>query len=81
MTQPAVPGTVNWSNVATVGSAAVLIATQAIATAVAAGWALAGLLNLGDLGEYGLMTIFGLIGAYASIAYFRKAAKAEPLRH
>lgn len=81
MTQPAVPGSVNWTNVLTVGSAAILIATQAIATAVAAGWAVAGLFNLGDIGEYGLMGLFCLIAAYASVAYFRRAAKAEPLRH
>ncbi|MFG1393404.1 hypothetical protein [Xanthobacter agilis] len=81
MTRPAVPGTVNWSNVLTVASAAVLIATQAIATAVAAGWALAGLLNLGDMGEYGLMALFSLVGIYASFAYLRVASRAEPLRH
>lgn len=81
MTQPAVPGSVNWSNVLTVSSATVLVATQAIATAAAAGWAAAGLFNLGDIGEYGLMTLFGLAGVYVSVAYFRKAAKAEPLRH
>lgn len=81
MTQAPVPGSTNWSNVLTVGSATILIATQAIATAIAAGWALAGLLNLGDLGEYALMALFGLIGIYASIAYLRKAARMEPLRH
>ncbi|WP_454917827.1 hypothetical protein [Xanthobacter sediminis] len=81
MAQPAVPGSVNWSNVLTVGSAAILIATQAIATAVAAGWAVAGLFKLGDIGEYGLMAVFGLAGIYASVTYFRTAAKAEPLRH
>ncbi|MFG1480217.1 hypothetical protein V5F53_16415 [Xanthobacter sp. V4C-4] len=80
MTQPAGSGAINWNNVLTVGSAAILIATQAVATAVAAGWAVAGLLNLGDLGEYGLMALFGLVGVYGSVAYFRKAAKAEPLR-
>ncbi|MFG1418810.1 hypothetical protein V5F38_11645 [Xanthobacter sp. V0B-10] len=81
MTRPAAPGSVNWSNMLTVGSAAILIATQAIATAVAAGWALAGLFNMGDLGEYALMAIFGLVGVYASIAYFRKATRNEPLHH
>jgi len=81
MAQTAVPGTVNWSNVLTVGSAAVIIATEAIATGVAAGWAVAGLFNLGDAGEYGLMALFGALGIYASIRYFRTAAKQEPLRH
>ncbi|MFG1294325.1 MULTISPECIES: hypothetical protein [Xanthobacter] len=81
MTQPAVPGSVNWTNVLTVGSAAILIATQAIATAIAAGWAVAGLFSLGDVGEYALMGLFALLGIYVSVLYFRRAAKAEPLRH
>lgn len=74
-------GAVNWSNVLTVSSASLIIATEALAVALAAGWALAGLFNLGDIGEYGLMAIFSAAALYVCVAYFRKAAKAEPLRH
>lgn len=61
----------------TVVSATTLVATQAIATAIAAGWALAGLMHLGDVGEYVLMALFGLLGIYISVKYFRRAYQVE----
>lgn len=61
----------------TVVSATTLVATQAIATAIAAGWALAGLMHLGDIGEYALMVLFGLVGLYISVKYFRRAHAVE----
>ncbi|ABS65449.1 hypothetical protein [Xanthobacter versatilis] len=64
-------------NLFTVLSATALIATEAFATAVAAGWALAGLLNLGDVGEYALMGLFSLAAAYVSFVYFRRAVRVE----
>ncbi|MGR7995615.1 MULTISPECIES: hypothetical protein [unclassified Xanthobacter] len=78
--QPAPRGSVHWDNLLTVGSATILIATEALATAVAAAWALAGLFNLGEIGEYALMVVFGVVALYGSLAYFRKASAAEPLR-
>lgn len=74
-------GRMRWDNVTTVLSAAIIIATEAIATAVAAGWAIAGLFNLGDLGEYALMAVFGALALYVSYLYARKAAQAEPLTY
>lgn len=71
-------GRVLWTHVVSVISATVLVGTQAIATAVAAGWAVAGLFNLGDVGEYALMALFGALAIYGSVAYLRKAAKIEP---
>jgi len=68
-----------WNNVVTVVSATILVGTEAVATGVAAGWALGGLFRLGDAGEYGLMAIFGLVGAYATWLYYRKAVQAEPI--
>ena len=61
----------------TVVSATTLVATQAVATAIAAGWALAGLMHLGDIGEYGLMVLFGLAAIYISVKYFRRAYAIE----
>lgn len=61
----------------TVASAATLVATEAVATAVAAGWALAGLFHLGDIGEYALMALFTAVALYASWIYLRKASAAE----
>ncbi|MCL8381343.1 MULTISPECIES: hypothetical protein [Xanthobacter] len=61
----------------TVVSATTLVATQAIATAIAAGWALAGLMHLGDIGEYALMALFSLAALYISVKYFRRAHAVE----
>lgn len=61
----------------TVASATALIATEAFATAIAAGWALAGLMHLGDIGEYGLMALFSLVALYISVKYFRRAYAVE----
>lgn len=61
----------------TVLSATALVGTEAVATAVAAGWALAGLANLGDVGEYALMALFSVVAVYVSVAYFRRAYRVE----
>lgn len=61
----------------TVVSATTLIGTEALATALAAAWALAGLTNLGDIGEYALMTLFGAGALYVIYAYFRRAYRVE----
>ncbi len=74
-------GQVNWGHVLTVTSATILVLTEILAVAIAAGWAISGLLNLGDIGEYGLMGLFSILALYASALYFRKAAQAEPLRY
>ncbi|MDI4665177.1 hypothetical protein K9U40_12675 [Xanthobacter autotrophicus] len=70
-------GTRGGGRFVTVASATALIATEAFATAVAAGWALAGLLNLGDAGEYALMGLFSLAAAYVTYTYFRRARRVE----
>lgn len=62
-------------------SATILVATQAITIAVAAGWAMGGLFRLGDIGEYGLMGVFGLLAVYVSVLYVRKAIVAETNTH
>lgn len=64
-------------NIVTVMSATVLIATEAFATAIAAAWALAGLTNLGDIGEYALMLLFSAAALYVTVTYFRKAYLVE----
>lgn len=73
-------GKLRWDNVMTVMSAAVIIATEAFATAIAAAWAIGGLFGLGDIGEYGLMALLSLAAAYVTLLYIRKASEAEPLR-
>ncbi|WP_127090966.1 hypothetical protein [Aquabacter cavernae] len=61
----------------TVVSATVFVGIQAIATGIAAGWAIAGLFNLGDAGEYVLMALFAVPALYATYRYGRSAAKTE----
>ncbi|MEP9354934.1 hypothetical protein ABLE93_15200 [Xanthobacter sp. KR7-65] len=64
-------------NLLTVASATALIATEAFATAAAAGWALAGLFHLGDIGEWGLIGLFSLLALYITVVYARRAYRVE----
>lgn len=70
---------INWLNLSTVASAAVLIGTMAFALAYATGWALGGLLGLGDYGAYFFEGVFLLIATAALLAFIRLAVKAEPI--
>lgn len=65
------------SRLLTVVSATILIATEALATAVAAGWALAGLFDLGKVGQYAFMAVFSACAIYATVAYLRRASAVE----
>lgn len=64
-------------NLLTIISATLFVGVQAVAVAVAAGWAVAGLFNLGDIGEYGLMVIFAVPALYATFRYGQSAARTE----
>jgi len=64
-------------NMLTVVSATLFVGLQCVATAIAAGWAVAGLMNLGNIGEYALMALFSIAALYATLRYGQKAAKAE----
>lgn len=70
---------INWLNLSTVGSAVVLIGCMAVALAYATGWALGGLLGLGDYGAYFFEGVFLLMAAVGLIAFVRSALKAEPI--
>ncbi|MBB3809318.1 hypothetical protein [Pseudochelatococcus contaminans] len=61
----------------TVVSAIVLVAAEFFALALAAGWAIAGLLELGQLFEYIFMVAFGLLAAWATIRFARSAWRLE----
>lgn len=65
------------ANKLTVASATLFVALEALATALAAGWAVAGLFGLGDIGEYVLMGLFSLVAFYGTYRYGRMAAIAE----
>jgi hypothetical protein len=70
----------NWRNLVTVLSVLILIGAEVFGLAVAAGWALAGLFELGDVVSYALMALFSLFGAYAMLVLWRRAVQVEPIR-
>lgn len=66
-------------NLVTVLSLMILIGTEVFAVAVAAGWAIAGLLELGEVVGYALMALFSLGGLYIMAQLWRRATAIEPI--
>ncbi len=73
-------GDINTTNLLTLISVGVLVGTEIFGVALAAGWAIAGLFDLGQTIGYVLMGVFGVIGAYALYRFMQLAARVEPLR-
>ena len=69
----------NTGNLLTVVSVVVLVGAEVFGIAIAAGWAVAGLFELGDAIGYALMAIFSLLGLYAMLVLWRRAVEVEPL--
>jgi 2-methylisocitrate lyase-like PEP mutase family enzyme len=69
---------INWLNVNTVLSAAVLIGAEVFGAAYAGGWAIAMLLGLGDYGILGLRVLFFVAGLAVMISFIRQAQRVEP---
>jgi hypothetical protein len=67
-------------NLITVVSVLILIGTEVFGVALAGGWALAGLFELGDTFAYILMGLFSLLGLYAMVGLWRNAIAIEPIR-
>ena len=80
----AAKGTINTRNLLTIVSVGILVGTEIIGVALAAGWAIAGLLQLGDsfgrTVEFSLMGIFVAAGAYALYRFMKRAVLVEPIR-
>jgi hypothetical protein len=70
---------INWSNLVTIASAAILIGVEVIGIGIATGWALAALFGLSKTVEAVLMGIFALGAAYFTWSFVRNAAKIEPI--
>jgi len=66
-------------NILTVVSAVVFVATQVLGVAIAAGWAIAGLFELGNTIGYALMVIFSGAGIYMIRGFWKQATACEPL--
>ena len=69
---------INWLNVNTVLSAAVLIGAEVFGAAYAGGWAIAMLLGLGDYGVMALRVTFFVLGLAVMISFVRQARRVEP---
>ena len=71
---------INWRNALTLASVAVLDGTELGGASAAAGWAIGGLFQLGDMLTHALETILILL-ALVGLSYFVRAALShEPIR-
>ena len=70
----------NTKNFWTLVSLAILVGTEIVGVALAAGWAIAGLFGLGTTIGYVLMAVFTMIGLYGLTLFMRRAAEVEPVR-
>jgi hypothetical protein len=69
---------INWINVSTVLSAAILIAAEVFGAAFAGGWAFGNLFGLGEYGTYILQIFFFLGGLVIMMAFIRNGMRIEP---
>lgn len=69
---------INWLNVITVISAAILIGAEVFGAAFAGGWALAILFDLGDTGAHIVQAVLFAIGVFVMISFIRAAQRVEP---
>jgi len=58
-------------------SVAILVGTEILAAALALGWALGGLMGLGKEIQYALIGLSLALGAYAVLAFVRRAIAVE----
>jgi hypothetical protein len=71
---------VNTRNLVTILSMMILVGTEVFAVAVAAGWALAGMFELGDTVGHVLMGLFSLLALYIMVQLWKRATAIEPIR-
>lgn len=64
----------------TIVSIMILIGVEVFGVALAGGWALAGLFELGDLVGYAFMALFSAFGIYLMLQLWRRAVAAESRR-
>ena len=69
---------INWLNVLTVISAAILIGAEVFGGAFAAGWAFANLFHLGEYGVPLLQGVFFLAGVAVMVRFVINAKRVEP---
>ncbi len=77
-------GSLNTRNLVTIVSLAILVGTELIGVALAAGWAVSGLFELhlifGPHVDKVLMGLFTALGLYAMVRFMQRAIQVEPIR-
>jgi len=68
---------INWVNISTVLSAAILISAEVFGAAFAGGWAFGNMLGLGQY-TYLLQILFFILGLAVMIAFVRNGMRVEP---
>lgn len=69
----------NWRNLITVVSIMILVGAEVFGVAISAGWAIAGLFELGDYVGYFLIALFSLFALYVLVVLWRRCVAVEPL--
>ena len=69
---------INWLNVITVASAAILIGAEVFGAAFAASWAIATLFGLDQFFRYALDAMLFGLGLIVMVQFMRSAARVEP---
>lgn len=69
----------NWRNVITVFSIMILVGAEVFGVAISAGWAIAGLFELGPIVGFILMGLFSLLAIYFLVNLWRRCIATEPL--
>ena len=70
----------NYTNLTTLIAVAVLVGTEFIGAAWAAGWAIGGLLQLDATTSHVIEAAFAALGAVCLFYFMRAAVRAEPVR-
>ena len=69
----------NWRNLITVVSIMILVGAEVFGVAISAGWAIAGLFELGDIVGYILIALFSLFALYVLVVLWRRCVAVEPI--
>ncbi len=69
----------NWRNLITVVSIMILVGAEVFGVAISAGWAIAGLFELGDIVGYILIGLFSLFALYVLVVLWRRCVAVEPI--
>ena len=73
-------GSLKPRSLVTILSIMVLVGVEVFAVAIAAGWALAGIFELGDTVGHVLMGLFSLLALYIMVQLWQRATSIEPIR-